>query len=131
MKTLTLLALLVNICKSSQIILAFFLRYLGDSMIFFPSVAFSSRLVDLCRASLCPEKDFGSIACHNRQPWLWHCKVCQNIYVKAAKSHGKISKSSNQPFDFVCVLGLDLGQSCTELWGLVSSTLPLLALKVF
>lgn len=42
-------------------------------------VAFSSRPADLCRAGLCPQENFGSIARHHRQPWLWHRKVCQQF----------------------------------------------------
>lgn len=48
------------------------------------TVAFSSRLVDLCRAGLCHQEDFGSIARHHRQPGLWHCEVCQRISVDTA-----------------------------------------------
>lgn len=40
------------------------------------AVAFSSGPAHLCGAGLRPKEDFGSIAGHNRQPWLWHCQVC-------------------------------------------------------
>lgn len=36
-------------------------------------VYFSSGTFGLCGVNLCPQEDFGSIACHHRQPRLWHC----------------------------------------------------------
>lgn len=64
-----------------EITLTFFMWDSEMSGYFPAPVAFSSGPVDLCRAGLCTQEDSGSIARHHRQPWLWHCKVCQHLSV--------------------------------------------------
>lgn len=63
---------------------------------------------------------------------LWSMSKYISNYSKHRVTQKNLKLLCKQAISFFifCVLGLDWGQWCTELWGLVSSTLSLLALKV-